>query len=93
MVSASGCGIRVRRCSKEVRKYIQRGWDSFMHFTHFDVEEFLEFMDSRCTRIVLFSLALFSCIPCTRSGFFVLFYLFIYLFYFHEVLLIELQSS
>ena len=50
MVSASGCGIRVRRCSKEVRKYIQRGWDSFLHFTHFDVEEFLEFMDSRCTR-------------------------------------------
>ena len=74
-------------------KYIQRGWDSFLHFTHFDVEEFLEFMDSRCTRIVLFSLALFSCIPCTRSGFlFYFIYLFI-LFYFHEVLLIELQSS
>lgn len=27
-------------------KYIQRGWDSFMHFTHFDVE-FLEFTDSQ----------------------------------------------
>jgi len=59
MVSGSGCEIRVRHLmfkgskgsyGEGLWKYIQRGWDSFMHFTHFDVEEFLEFMDSRCTR-------------------------------------------